>query len=140
MAKILEMNGKGLAEALNDCKQELKGFASTRFEMLRAEMKEKVAGLKTALPALAIGGVLLLTSFFLFTGGLVYLVALIFAPAPYAYAAAFFCVFALYALIGGACLAYGMRSLKARGLVPQRTLKILKDDQVWLQTEARSQL
>jgi hypothetical protein len=108
--------------------------------MLRVEMKDKATGLKTALPALLLGAVLMIAAFFLFTWGLVYLVALIFLPAPYAYALAFFCIFVLYALMGGVMLAYGIRSLSARGLVPQRTLKVLKEDQIWLRSEARSQV
>lgn len=133
-------NGRGFAEALNDCKEDLKDFASTRVQMLRAEMSEKLAGLKVALPALVVGAVLLLGAFFLFTWGLVSLIAMAMARQPYAYTVAFFVVFALYALLGGALLAYGWRVLSARGLAPARTLRILKDDQIWLQSEARTQL
>jgi hypothetical protein len=36
--------------------------------------------------------------------------------------------------------AYGVRTIKKGGMAPERTLRVLKQDQVWLQTEARTQL
>jgi hypothetical protein len=59
---------------------------------------------------------------------------------PYAYTVAFFVVFALYAMAGGATAAYGYRTLTSQGLTPERTLRVLKEDQIWLQSEARTQL
>ena len=131
-------NGRSFAEVLNECKEELKEFASTRLEMLRGEMNEKLAKVKVALPALAVGAVLLLTAFFLFTWGLVSLIAMAMIGQPYAYTVAFFIVFVLYALSGGAAAAYGVRTLTSQGMKPERTLRVLKQDQIWLQTEART--
>jgi len=91
-----------------------------------------------ALPALAVGAVLLLTAFFLFTWGLVSLIAMAMIGQPYAYTVAFFIVFVLYALSGGAAAAYGVRTLTSQGMKPERTLRVLKQDQIWLQTEART--
>ncbi len=102
-------------EVLNDCKEDLKDFVSTRLQMLRGEMKDKLASLKLALPALLIGAILLLAAFFLFTWGLVSLIAMAMIGQPYAYTVAFFVVFALYALAGGATVAYGVRTLTAQG-------------------------
>jgi hypothetical protein len=133
-------NGRAVAEVLNDCKEDLKDFVSTRLQMLRGEMKDKLTGLKLALPALLIGTILLLAAFFLFTWGLVSLIAMAMIGQPYAYTVAFFVVFAFYALSGGATVAYGVRTLTAKGLTPERTLRVLKEDQIWLQSEARTQL
>ena len=140
MANGVGHNGRTVAEVLNDCKEDLKDFASTRLQMLRGEMKDKLASLKVALPALLIGAILLIAAFFLFTWGLVSLIAMAMIGQPYAYTVAFFVVFALYALSGGAALAYGVRTLTAKGLTPERTLRVLKEDQIWLQSEARTQL
>jgi hypothetical protein len=108
--------------------------------MLRAEMKEKIDVMKVSVPALITGALLLLAAFLLFTGGLVALIALTMLGSPYAYAVAFFVVCVLYALGGGAITAYGVKSLRAARLKPERTLRVLKEDQAWLQTEARTQV
>jgi hypothetical protein len=133
-------NGKGLTEAYNDIKEDLKDFASTRLQMLRVEMKEKFDSLKISVPALLAGALLLLTAFFLFTGGLVALIAMAMAGAPYAYTLAFFIVCVLYGLGGGAVTFYGARTLREARLKPERTMRVLKQDQVWLQTEARTRI
>ncbi len=138
MANGVGQNGRGVAEVLNECKEELKEFVSTRLEMLRGEMQEKLTNVKVALPALVVGAVLLLAAFFLFTWGLVSLIAMAMIGQPYAYTAAFFMVFVLYALSGGATVAYGFRTLTSKGIKPERTLRVLKQDQIWLQTEART--
>jgi uncharacterized membrane protein YqjE len=140
VANPIGQNGRTVAEVLNDCKVELKDFVSTRLEMLRGEMKDKLSNLRIALPVLLIGAILLLGAFFLFTLGLVALIAMAMLGQPYAYVVAFFAVFALYALIGGATVAYGVKTLTSQGLAPERTLRVLKEDQIWLQTEARTQL
>ena len=108
--------------------------------MLRSEMQEKVGAWKTAFPSIAIGAVLMLLALLVFTAGLVELIALAFAGQPWGLAAACFIVFTLYALAGGLLLLYGWRTAKEPGLTPERTLKVLKQDQVWLQTEARTEL
>ena len=128
-------NVRTVAEVLNHCKEDLKDFVSTRVQMLRGEMRDKLTTLKLVLPALAVGAILLLGAFFLFTWGLVSLIAMAMTGEPYAYAVAFFVVFALYATA-----AYGLRTLTTRGLTPERTLRVLKEDQIWLQSEARTQL
>lgn len=131
-------NGKSLTAALNDIKDDLKDFAFTRLQMLRGEMKEKIDVIKVSVPALLIGALFLLAAFFLFTGGLVALIALAMPGSPYAYTVAFFVVCVLYGLGGGAITAYGAKSLREARLKPERTLRVLKEDQVWLQTEART--
>jgi len=130
-------NGKNLVEALHDLRDDLKDFISTRLQMLQVEMKEKMSALKISVPALLSGALLLMTAFLLFTGGLVALIALAFNGAPFAYVAAFFIVCALYALAGGATAAYGVKTLRAARLKPERTLRVLKQDQAWLQSEAQ---
>lgn len=133
-------NGKSVAEVLSDFKEELKDFANTRYQMLRNEVNEKVGAVKTAIPAIVVGALLLLMAFFLFTGGLVALIAIAFAGHAWAYAVSFFIVFVLYAIIGGATAAYGYRTIISAGMAPERTMRVLKQDGVWLQTEARTQV
>lgn len=136
--RAIGQNGRNLAEVLNEFKEELKDFASTRLLMLRTEMKEKLAGLKLALPALLIAALVLFAAFLLFTWGLVSLIALTMIGKPYATTVAFFVVFLLYSAAGGTAAAYGMSQLNAGGLAPERTMRVLKEDQIWLQSEART--
>ena len=133
-------NGRTVAEVLNEFKEELKEFVGTRGQMLRSEMQEKVGAWKTAVPTIAIGAVLILFALLVFTAGLVEVIALAFPGQPWAMAAACFIVFVLYGLAGGFMLLYGWRTAKEPGLAPERTLKVLKQDQIWLQTEARTEL
>lgn len=133
-------NGRTVAEVLNEFKEELKDFVGTRGQMLRSEMQEKVGAWKTALPSIVIGLALLLFALLVFTAGLVEIIALAFIGHPWAVAASCFIVFALYGLAGGFLLLYGWRTAKEPGLAPERTLKVLRQDQVWLQTEARTEL
>ncbi len=133
-------NGRTVAEVLNEFKEELKDFVATRGQMLRSEMQEKVGAWKTALPAIVIGAVLLLFALLVFTAGLVFLIALAFNGQPWAMAAASFIVFGVYALAGAFLLLYGWRTAKQPGLTPERTLNVLKQDKIWLQHEARTEL
>jgi VIT1/CCC1 family predicted Fe2+/Mn2+ transporter len=133
-------NGRTVAEVLNEFKVELKDFAATRGQMLRAEMQEKVGAWKAAIPTMAVGAVLLLFALLVFTAGLVEVIALAFSGQPWAMAASCFIVFAIYALLGAVLALYGWRKAKEPGLAPERTLKVLKQDQIWLQHEARTEL
>lgn len=133
-------NGRSVAEVLHETKDELKEFLATRIQMLRSEMEEKIGTWKSAVPFIAIGILLLVAALLLFTAGLVGLVALAFPGQPWAVAVACLIVMAIYMLLGALLVLYGWRKAKEPGLVPERTLNVLKQDQVWLQTEAKTQL
>ncbi len=133
-------NGRSVAEVMHEFREDLKDFVTTRIQMLRNEVSEKVGAWKVGLPAMVIGLVLLATAFLLFTAGLVNAIALAFAGQPWGFALSFFIVFALYGLAGGLLVMYGWRTAKAGGITPEKTIRVLKQDQVWLKTEARTQL
>ena len=133
-------NGRTVAEVLHGFRDELKDFATTRVQLLRSELKEKAGAWKAGIPAIAIGVVLLVMGFVLFTGLLVAVIALAFTGAgvPWAYAIAFAIVMAIYGATGAALALYGWRKIKESGLKPERTIKVLRQDGVWIQSEARS--
>ena len=133
-------NGRSVAEVLHEAKDEMKEFLATRIQMLRSEMDEKIGAWKSAVPFIAIGILLLFAALMVFTAGLVALIAMAFHGQPWAVAVSCFIVMAIYALLGGLLAAQGWRSAKEPGLVPERTLNVLKQDQMWLQTEAKTQL
>ncbi len=129
-----------IGEVLNDFKVEFKDFVSTRIQMLRSEMNEKIGAVKVAAPSMAIGAVLALAAFMLLTLALVFLVSMAFQNQPYQYALSFAIVGIIYAIAGAVALSYGWSSIKARGMTPERTLRVLKQDQIWMQTEAKTEL
>ncbi len=108
--------------------------------MLRAEISEKVQSFKMAAPVLTLGLALLLTAWFVLTGFLVCIIAAAFTPHPWAYTVSFLIVGVLYAIVGGAAAFLAWRQLKDKGIAPQRTIEVLKQDRIWLQNESRTQL
>jgi hypothetical protein len=106
--------------------------------MLQSEMREKIVIAGTALQAIAVGAAIALLAAFFLCVALVALVAMSLGGSAGAWAAAFAIVGFAFLLIGGLAIAFGIRRLKARGLKPERTLHILKQDQIWLQSEARN--
>jgi len=133
-------NGRNLSATINEAKDEFKRFAETRIAMLQAEMKEKVAIIKGSAPFIAIGAVLGITAFMVLTGALIALIWTAFAGNRFGPFLAFLIVGVVYAIIGGGMAMYGYKIFSAEGLTPERTMKVLKDDKVWLQNEARTQL
>lgn len=131
-------NGKSLQEVMHELKNEVIQFFGTRVAMFSAEMSEKGRSLKMAAPSMAIGSVLLLTAWFLLSACLVALVAMAFS-APWNYAIALAIVGIVYLLMGAWIAYMGWKRLKDTSLVPERTVRTLKEDQVWLQAEAKTQ-
>jgi hypothetical protein len=131
---------RSIGEVLNDLKVELKDFISTRILMLQSEMNEKVGALKASAPAIVIGALFAVTAWILFSLALVFLLSMAFEGKAYQYAAAFGIVFVIYAIIGAVALSFGYNSIKSRGLAPERTLRVLKQDQIWMKTEAKNEL
>lgn len=130
---------KPLVQVLSEFKDELKEFAATRIEMLRTEMREKIAAASTAFGAIAAGAVLGLLAILFLGVAFVALLAMAFGGGAGAWAGAFAIVAVLFLLAGGLTLAFGIRQMKERGLKPERTLRTLKQDQIWLQNETRSE-
>jgi hypothetical protein len=129
-----------ISATINEAKAEFKQFAETRLAMLQAEMKEKATTLKESVPMLALGALMGATAFLVLTGSLICLLRLAFADSPFGWFLSFVIVGVVYAVIGGGALLFGYQNIKKAGLVPERTVKVLREDRVWLQNEAREQL
>ncbi|HTV66580.1 MAG TPA: phage holin family protein [Bryocella sp.] len=133
-------HAKTVPEALADLREDLKEFVTTRAMMLRSELREKLRMIRMAAPAMLIGILILAMAGLLFTGFLVCIIAQVFMPSPWAYSLSFILVAVLYAIVGGAASYLGWQQLRATGIRPERTIHVLEQDRVWLQTEAKSQL
>jgi uncharacterized membrane protein YqjE len=137
---ITNENGRTLAGVISELKGELKEFVQTRIAMLQSELKDKVDSWKVALPMIAVALVLGITAWLVLTAALIAVIAVAFYPSPFAYFFALLIVGVAYALIGALCAAFGWHELKQQGIVPHRTIRVLKEDRAWLQTEARSHI
>lgn len=135
-----EINGRTLAGVVAELKDELKDFANTRLAMLKAELKDKLDAWKMALPTIIFGAVMLATCWLLLTGALVAAIYVAFMGNPFAAAIALAIVGVFYAVAGGVAMVFALRSLRESGIVPRRTMRVLKDDQIWMANEARVQL
>lgn len=128
-----EKNGKSLSATINELKVEFKEFAQTRYQMLQAEMKEKLTAWKTGIPLMLVGAVFAFVAFLVLTGALVYVVAIALGVG-WALAA----VGLLYLILAAVTASIGYAEISHNQLKPERTLRVLKEDQMWIQNEARS--
>jgi uncharacterized membrane protein YqjE len=128
-----ERNGRSLRVIVNELKSEFTEFVQTRYQILRAEMNEKLSAWKTAIPLLVIALILALTAFLLLTGALVAVIAFALGPGW-----ALLVVGVGYLLLAAVAGWIGYSEIAANKLTPERTIRVLKQDQVWIQNEARS--
>jgi uncharacterized membrane protein YqjE len=128
-------NGKTITEVLQDFKNEISTFLSTRFQLLQEEMSVKAAAIKASLPMIIVGALFLITAWFALTAGIVVVIANAFPGNPWAYAISFAIVAVLYAIIGGIAALMGKSALTKQGLKPEKTIRVLQEDKIWLQTE-----
>lgn len=138
--QTVNFNGRSFAGVVNEVKDELKEFLQTRIIMLKAELGEKMRTLKTALPMLITAAIFLGTAFLLLTLCLVGLVSVAFYDDPFRWFYSFIIVGVLYCIMGGMAAVFGLKELRAQGIMPKKTIKVLKEDQIWLQHEARTQV
>jgi pilus assembly protein TadC len=129
---------KSLATLLAETREELKEFVVTRVGILKAEIEEKVRTWKYVIPVMLIALALLWAGLMTMTFALIALLRGLFLPSPYAWLWGALIVGGCYLVLALAIGWFGYSELKAAGIAPTRTLKVLKQDQVWLQNEART--
>ncbi len=129
---------KSIATILAETKDELKQFVTTRVNILKAEMDEKISRIKSVIPLAVVAALFLLSAWGVFTFALIALLHSLFSPSVYAWLWASLIVTAVYLLVGGIAGRLAYSRIKATNLAPTRTLKVLQQDQVWIQNEART--
>lgn len=130
-------DNRSITQVLTEMKEELREFVSTRVEMLGAEMREKSAALKASLPLLIGAALLGGTAFLVLSFGLVALAARLIGG-DFAWALGAAAVGGLYLVTGGLMGWFGYKEISAEGLAPKRTLRVLKQDQIWIKNETRA--
>lgn len=135
--RIYTHNEGSVAEVLREMKGEALAFVTTRFELLSAEIKEKLRGWKGSLPMLAVGVLFTMGTFVTFTFMLVSLLARLIGNS-YAWAFGFLIVCVVYGCIAAALISTGIKRLKMQSFVPERTVRVLRQDRDWLEEETRA--
>jgi len=131
-------NEKSFGALLAEAKQELKEFAVTRIGILKAEIDEKISTWKYAVPLLFLAIALLLAAWMTLTFALIALLHALFVPSNYSWLWASLIVGGAYLLLGVAIGWFAYGEIKALGFRPNRTIGVLKQDQIWLQNEVRT--
>jgi uncharacterized membrane protein YqjE len=129
---------KSIGAILTETKQEIIQFVTTRVNILKAEIDEKISRLKAVVPLLMVAFTLLLSGWMAFTFALVALLHGLFMPSAYAWLWASLIVTAVYLVVGAVVGWFAYAEIKATSFTPTRTLKVLQQDQVWIQNEART--
>jgi len=126
---------RGIAAVIHDLKTEFLQILNTRLQMLYTELKEKLEIWKTALPLLAGGVTLLSGGFAALTFALIALIEGALAPNPYGWAIGGAVVGFVYLILGSVGLILARKIFRSKNILPERTLKVLKQDQIWLEKE-----
>jgi uncharacterized membrane protein YqjE len=129
---------KSLGTVLTETKEEMKDFIETRLQLLRSEISEKLRTWKYSVPLLLLAAGLLLIGWLTLTFTFIALIRAAFLPSPYAWVWASLIVAGVYLISGLVTGWFAYSELVAVGVAPTRTLQVLKQDQVWMQNEART--
>jgi hypothetical protein len=84
--------------------------------------------------------VLLGTAYMLFTLALVGLVLALLPANPFRWCLAFLAVAVLWSIVGTVAAIIAKRRFSLKELVPNRTIGVLKDDGIWIQSEVKDQI
>jgi uncharacterized membrane protein YqjE len=133
-------NNKSVAQVAAELKNDAIDFVSTRLQILKQEMGEKLSIWKAAVPILAFAVLVGATAFLALSFAIIAFFAAIFQPSPYAWCFGALIVTAIYFFAAVGMFYLGKRELTQAGVVPARTLHVLKQDEVWIRNEARSQV
>lgn len=131
-------NEKSIGAVLAETKAELKAFIDTRLQILRSELRDKARTLKQSVPLLLVAAALLLAGWITLTFAFVALIQTWLQPSAYSWMWAALIIAGIY-LMGGIAIGwFGYAEIRAVGATPKRTLEVLKQDQAWIQDEART--
>ena len=129
---------KSIATILSETKEELKQFVTTRVNILKAEMDEKISRLKAVIPLAVVAALFLVSAWGVFTFAFIALLHAFFVPSAYAWLWASLIVMVVYMIVGATAGWFAYSEIKSTKLAPTRTMKVLQQDQIWIQNEART--
>src|SRR5215468_9294236 len=129
-----------IASSFAELKEDMKSFFQTRVDLLLTELSEKVRAWRTPAILLAIAALLLASSWLALIFSVIAAIhAGIAGSDPtgpeYAWLWGGLVVTFLLGLIGALLAIYARATIKSAGLKPTRTLRVLKQDQEWVQKQ-----
>lgn len=128
---------RGLRYLIYELKDEIFTFLHTRVELFRSEFQEAVRGWKEFLP-LSLGALIFLGSgFALLTMAFVSLLTVAFWGNPYHWFFAFLIVGIFWAVIGAILGYFAYDIFRKRARFPRKSVEVLREDKIWIQTEIR---
>jgi len=137
---VVTDNNRSIGQVVSELKNDARDFVSTRLQMLTQEMNDKVKVWKVAIPMLLVAGLLAGIALFVLTFAIVAFLAAVFQPSPYAWCYGALIVTAFHIIAAFGLFYLGKRELTQTGIAPTRTMRVLKQDQIWIQNEARSKV
>jgi uncharacterized membrane protein YqjE len=129
-----------VADVLADMKEELKEFVATRLTLLKTELREKAQTLKIAVPLAGVAILLLGTAYLLLTAAAVSLVAVFIPAGAYRWCLAFLAIGIAWGLLGALTAYFAKREFEMKEMLPRKTIAVLKQDRMWVQSEVKSQV
>jgi uncharacterized membrane protein YqjE len=136
-AKYVEYENHHLTDVIRELGEQLKSFLNTRVAMFKSELLENIKDSSKAAVYGVIALVFLATAYLLLTLAAVAVIAVAFAGSAFAWFFALLIVGVVYFMLGGVVALVAKREF--RGLTPKHTIRVLKQDKVWMEAEARSQ-
>jgi len=137
---VITENNKSIGQVASELKNDARDFISTRLQILTQEMNGKAKVWRVAIPMLVIAALLSGIALLVLTFAIVAFLAGVFQPSPYAWCYGALIVTAFYIIAAFGLFYLGKRELTQTGIAPTRTLRVLRQDQIWIQNEARSQV
>jgi len=132
----VENHQRSLRALVREILEELKEFATTRWEIVKSELQDTMGSIKVALPLSLVAFALAFTGFLLFTAAAVAIVAHAFVGSAYAWFFALIIVGFVWTA-GGAISAFlAYNEFRSKGRFP-KTVEVIKADRAWLRSEAR---
>jgi len=137
---VVTENNRSIGQVVSELKNDTRDFVSTRLQILTQEIGDKIKVWKVAIPMLVVAAVIGGIALLALTFALIAFLAGVFQPSPYAWCYGALIVTAIYIIVAFGLFYLGKRELTQTGIAPSRTLRVLKQDQIWIQNEARSQV
>jgi len=126
---------RSIATIVAEIKQEAKHFVQTRMALFKEEMQAKVTRMVSAMPLLASGVLLLGTAWLLLNVALVSFLATVLEPSRHSLVFSLLIVGFAWTVISLLLLYKGMRMANPAALIPEKTIEILKEDNLWLKKQ-----
>ncbi len=129
---VAPLKDRGIAALFSDLAREAARLVRQEIALARAELMDRVARLGVGAVLVAAGAALLFAALLALAAAAILALALVLPP----WAAALV-VGAVLLLAGFGLVVKGRHDLAARGLLPRRTLKTLREDAAWAREQMR---